>query len=197
MNDLLSAVVTLFLIMDPLGNVPIFLSVLKNVPSERRRKIVVREVLIAYLVLLIFLLVGDHALSLLHIDQETISIAGGIVLFLIALRMIFPQSGGFGGDTLEGEPLVVPLAVPLIAGPSAMAALLLLQRAEPGRSIELWGAMTIAWGLTAAILIAAPFFYRVLGERGLAAMERLMGMVLVMISVQMLLNGINAFMAHS
>jgi multiple antibiotic resistance protein len=196
MNDLLSAVVTLFLIMDPLGNVPIFLSVLRNVPSERRRKIVVREVLIAYLVLLIFLLVGDHALSLLHIDQETISIAGGIVLFLIALRMIFPQSGGFGGDALEGEPLVVPLAIPLIAGPSAMAALLLLQRADPGSSLKLWGAMTIAWGLTAAILIAAPFFYRMLGERGLAAMERLMGMVLVMISVQMLLNGINAFMAH-
>jgi multiple antibiotic resistance protein len=196
MNDLLSAVVTLFLIMDPLGNVPIFLSVLKNVPSERRRKIVVREVLIAYVVLLIFLLLGDHALSLLHIDQETISIAGGIVLFLIALRMIFPQSGGFGADSLEGEPLVVPLAIPLIAGPSAMAALLLLQRADPGSSLKLWGAMTIAWGLTAAILIAAPFFYRILGERGLAAMERLMGMVLVMISVQMLLNGINAFMAH-
>jgi multiple antibiotic resistance protein len=196
MNDLLSAVVTLFLIMDPLGNVPIFLSVLKNVPSERRRKIVVREVLIAYVVLLIFLLLGDHALSLLHIDQETISIAGGIVLFLIALRMIFPQSGGFGADSLEGEPFVVPLAIPLIAGPSAMAALLLLQRADPGSSLKLWGAMTIAWGLTAAILIAAPFFYRILGERGLAAMERLMGMVLVMISVQMLLNGINAFMAH-
>ncbi len=189
MNDLLSAVVTLFLIMDPLGNVPIFLSVLKRVPQERRRAIVIREVLIAYVVLLVFLLLGDHALRLLHIEQETISIAGGIVLFLIALRMIFPQTGSYS-DAPEGEPLVVPLAVPLIAGPSAMAALLLLQRAAPSGSMDLWIAMTIAWALTAAILIAAPFFYRILGERGLTAMERLMGMVLVMISVQMLLDGI-------
>lgn len=189
MNDLISAVVTLFLIMDPLGNVPVFLSVLKSVPPERRRAIVIREVLIAYLVLLVFLLLGDHALRLLHIEQETISIAGGIVLFLIALRMIFPDTGSYS-DAPEGEPLVVPLAVPLIAGPSAMAALLLLQRAAPSGSMDLWLAMTIAWALTAAILIAAPFFFRILGERGLTAMERLMGMVLVMISVQMLLDGI-------
>lgn len=196
MNDLLSAVVTLFLIMDPLGNVPIFLSVLKRVPQERRRAIVIREVLIAYVVLLVFLLLGDHALRLLHIEQETISIAGGIVLFLIAVRMIFPSHGSYS-DAPEGEPLVVPLAIPLIAGPSAMAALLLLQRADPGGTLNLWLALTIAWGLTAAILIAAPFFYRILGERGLTAMERLMGMVLVMISVQMLLNGIRAFMQHA
>ena len=194
MNDLTSVVITLFLIMDPLGNVPIFLSVLKRCPKERRRAIVVREVLIAYVVLLVFMLLGDHALRLLQIDQETISIAGGIVLFLIALRMIFPQEGGY--DAPEGEPLVVPLAIPLIAGPSAMAALLLLQRADPGGTVQLWGALTIAWGLTAAILIAAPFFYRILGERGLSAMERLMGMVLVMISVQMLLDGLRVFMAH-
>ena len=193
MNDLFSAVVTLFLIMDPLGNVPVFLAVLKNVPAERRRRIVVREVLIAYAVLLVFLLIGDHALHVLHIEQETISIAGGIVLFLIALRMIFPQAGSFG-ETTEGEPLVVPLAIPLIAGPSAMAALLLLQRADPGGTANLWLAMTIAWGLTAAILVAAPFFYRILGERGLTAMERLMGMVLVMISVQMLLDGLGIFL---
>lgn len=193
MNDLLSAVVTLFLIMDPLGNVPIFLSVLKKVPQQRRLKIVIREVLIAYGVLLIFMLVGDHALRMLHIEQETISIAGGIVLFLIALRMIFPSHGSYS-DAPEGEPLVVPLAIPLIAGPSAMAALLLLQRANTGGSIDLWLAMTIAWALTAGILIAAPFFYRILGERGLTAMERLMGMVLVMISVQMLLNGVSAFL---
>lgn len=115
------------------------------------------------------------------------------MLFLIALRMIFPQHGSYS-DAPEGEPLVVPLAVPLIAGPSAMAALLLLERASPGGVFDLWVAMTVAWALTAAILIAAPFFYRILGERGLTAMERLMGMVLVMISVQMLLNGARAFL---
>lgn len=191
--DILSAVITLWLIMDPLGNVPVFLAVLKRVPPERRRKILVRECLIAYAVLMFFLVVGERALSILQIEQETISIAGGIVLFLIALRMIFPQHGSYS-DAPEGEPLVVPLAVPLIAGPSAMAALLLLERASPGGVFDLWVAMTVAWALTAAILIAAPFFYRILGERGLTAMERLMGMVLVMISVQMLLNGARAFL---
>ena len=195
MNDLASAVITLFLIMDPLGNVPIFLSVLKSVPPERRRKVLVREVLIAYFVLLLFLLLGDAVLRVLQLDQETISIAGGIVLFIIALRMIFPQTRAHG-ELPEGEPLVVPLAIPLIAGPSALAALLLLQRADPGGTIALWLAMSLAWALTAAILVAAPFFYRILGERGLMAMERLMGMVLVMISVQMLLNGISEFLGR-
>jgi multiple antibiotic resistance protein len=192
--DIFSAVVTLFLIMDPLGNVPVFLAVLKQVPPERRRKILIREVLIAYAVLLFFLLVGERALRLLQIEQETISIAGGIVLFLIALRMVFPQAGA-NGDAIEGEPLVVPLAIPLIAGPSTLATLLLL-RADAGSTFELWLATTIAWSATAAILIAAPFFYRALGERGLIAMERLMGMVLVMISVQMFLNGVATFLAR-
>ena len=190
MTDLTFVVVTLFLIMDPLGNVPIFLSVLKDVSPERRRQILIREVLIAYVVLLAFLFLGRYILQILHLDQETISIAGGIVLFLIALRMIFPSHGGFAADTPEGEPFIVPLAIPLIAGPSTLAMLMLMQRSEPGATWELWIALTIAWGLTAVILLAAPFFYRVLHQRGLIAMERLMGMVLVMISVQMLLNGI-------
>ncbi|MET0533650.1 MAG: YhgN family NAAT transporter [Steroidobacter sp.] len=192
--DFLSAVVTLFLIMDPLGNVPIFLSVLKQVAPERRRKVLVREVSIAYAVLLFFLLVGDRVLALLQIQQETISIAGGIVLFLIAVRMVFPQTGALS-ESSEGEPLVVPLAIPLIAGPSTLATLLLL-RADTDSMFQLWLATTIAWVATAAILIAAPFFYRALGERGLVAMERLMGMVLVMISVQMFLNGVATFMAR-
>lgn len=192
--DILSAVITLFLIMDPLGNVPVFLAVLRKVAPERRRKILIREVLIAYAVLMFFLLVGERALELLQIQQETISIAGGIVLFLIALRMVFPEKGAHGEDT-AGEPLVVPLAIPLIAGPSTLATLLLL-RADTGSTFELWLATTVAWSATAAILIAAPFFYRALGERGLIAMERLMGMVLVMISVQMFLNGVATFMAR-
>lgn len=193
MNDLTAAVVTLFLIMDPLGNIPIFLSVLKDVSPARRRIILLREVLIAYGVLLAFLFLGRYVLQILHLDQETISIAGGIVLFLIALRMIFPAPGGLHGDSLEGEPFVVPLAIPLIAGPSTLAALLLLQRSEPGATWDLLLAVTVAWALTAVILLAAPFFYRVLHQRGLIAMERLMGMLLVMISVQMLMNGLSAF----
>ncbi|AMN47645.1 membrane protein [Steroidobacter denitrificans] len=194
MSDLTSVIVTLFMIMDPLGNVPVFLSILKGVTPQRRRAILWREVLIAYVVLLIFLFLGKYVLQILQLDQETISIAGGIVLFLIALRMIFPAPGSLYQDTPDGEPFVVPLAIPLIAGPSTLAALMLLQRSDPGASLQLLLAVTIAWALTAIILVAAPFLYRVMGRRALIAMERLMGMVLVMISVQMTMNGISTFL---
>ncbi|HEU4486921.1 MAG TPA: YhgN family NAAT transporter [Povalibacter sp.] len=194
MIDLTSAIVTLFLIMDPLGNVPVFLAILKDVPAQRRRRILLREVVIAYIVLLAFLFLGRYVLQVLHLEQETISIAGGIVLFLIALRMIFPAAGGLHADTPEGEPFIVPLAIPLIAGPSTLAALLLLQRIQPGATAQLFIALTIAWALTAVILLAAPYLYRILGQRGLIALERLMGMLLVMISVQMLMDGVSHFL---
>lgn len=194
--DILSAVITLFLIMDPLGNIPLFLSALKNVSPGRRRRVLVREIVFAYVVLLACLFVGSLALELLGLEQESISVAGGIVLFLIALRMIFPGDGGAAGETPEGEPFLVPLAVPLIAGPSTLAALLLLQRSSPGQMGSLFVALTIAWALSGAILLASPFFYRLLRERGLMAMERLMGMLLVMVAVQMFLNGVKTFLAR-
>lgn len=194
--DVFSAVVTLFLIMDPLGNIPLFLSVLKAVPPERRRVVLVREIVFAYIVLLVFLFLGSYLLRVLQLQQETISIAGGIVLFLIALRMIFPAEGGMLGEPLEGEPFVVPLAIPLFAGPSTLAALLLLQRSAPSATSSLLAALTIAWALSGAILLASTFFYRVLRQRGLVAMERLMGMLLVMVAVQMLMNGLKAFLGR-
>lgn len=188
-----SAILTLFLVMDPLGNIPPFLSVLKGVPAERRRQVLVREILIAYVVLLVFLFLGKRVLALLGLQQETISIAGGIVLFLIALRMVFPSEGSLFGGTLEGEPFIVPLAIPLVAGPSALAVLLLLEQSEAvtGRLLL---AVTIAWALTAAILLSSTLLYRLLKERGLIAMERLMGMLLVMLAVQMFMNGVSDFL---
>lgn len=192
--DLLSVIVTLFLIMDPLGNIPVFLSVLKEVPLERRRLVLIREILFAYIVLLIFLFFGKYLLQILHLQQEAISISGGIVLFLIALRMIFPPEGGMLGETPEGEPFLVPLAIPLIAGPSTLAALLLLQQSGPGSELRLLIGVTIAWALSGIILLASPSFFRILRQRGLIAMERLMGMLLVMIAVQMLMNGLSAVM---
>lgn len=189
-----SAVVTLFLIMDPLGNIPVFLSVLKDVAPERRTKILVRELFLAYVVLLTFLFLGQYVLQLLSLRQETISVAGGIVLFLIALKMIFPPEGGIMGDTPEGEPFLVPLAIPLTAGPSTLAALLLLQQSETGNVWRLWLAVTIAWALTAIILLSSTFFYRLLKQKGLIAMERLMGMLLVMLSVQMFLDGVSKYL---
>ena len=153
-----------------------------------------REVGFAYLVLLVFLFVGRFILQFLHLEPETISIAGGIVLFLIAIRMIFPGEGGVFREQLEGEPFIVPLAVPLLVGPSTLAALMLLQESANANRVSLLIAVTIAWALSGAILLGSTFFYRVLRQRGLVAMERLMGMILVMVSVQMLLNGLALFM---
>ena len=190
--ELLTPIVTLFLVMDPLGNVPLFLSVLRSVDPARRRAILMREVAIAYVVLVTFLLVGRYLMRFLGLEQSAIGIAGGIVLFLIALRMIFPSDSTMRHPSVEGEPMIVPLAIPLIAGPSALATLLLLQSStSPGM---LFVALTVAWAITAAILLSSTFLYRILRERGLIAVERLMGMLLVMVSVQMLLDGLKVIL---
>ena len=188
----MSAVVTLFLVMDPLGNVALFLSVLKSVTPERRRIVLRREMAVAYVILVVFLLVGDSLLQFLGLEPEAVAIAGGIVLFLIALRMVFPSQGPLSEGTLEGEPFVVPLAIPLLVGPSTLATLLLLQSTASLSAASLTVAVTIAWAISAAILLSSTFLYRVLGERGLIAMERLMGMLLVMVAVQMLVNGVKS-----
>src|SRR5690348_12060478 len=193
--DFVSAVVTLFLIMDPLGNIPPFLSILSAVKPERRRRVLIREIFVAYLVLVASLFLGSVVLHLLRLDEATISVAGGIVLFLIALRMIFPSERP-SEDTVDGEPFIVPLAVPLLAGPSALAFLLLLQRSAAGRTASLLLAMTIAWASSGVILLSATFLHRLLRERGLIAMERLMGMLLVMIAVQMFMDGVKSFFAR-
>lgn len=183
--------ITLLLIMDPLGNIPPFLSVLKHVQPERRRMVLVREILLAYVVLLVFLFLGKYILRLLSLQEETISIAGGIVLFLIALRMVFPSDRATT-DLLGEEPFLVPLAIPLIAGPSTLASLLLLQ-SSPSSTLRLWAALTLAWAVTAIILLSSTMLYRLLKERGLIAVERLMGMLLVMLAVQMFINGLAKF----
>lgn len=193
--DVLPAVITLFLVMDPLGNVPVFLSVLKTVAPARRRKVLLREIGIAYIVVILFLLIGNAFLRFLGLRQEAVSVAGGIVLFLIAIRMIFPGDGGWTEQTPHGEPFVVPLAIPLVAGPSTLATVLLLQQTVPDASMVMMAlVVTIAWAASGVILLSSTLLYRLLGERGLIAMERLMGMLLVMVAVQMLMDGIATFM---
>jgi multiple antibiotic resistance protein len=187
-----SAFVLLFLVMDPAGNIPMFLSALKPVAPERRRFVVVRELLIALAVLLAFFSAGPRLLQLLGISEPALTIAGGIVLFLIALRMIFP-SHKTSGEDLDGEPFVVPLAIPFVAGPSAMATVMLLVSDDPGRWPMWLGALVLAWAATAAILLLANRLSGFLGERGLVAVERLMGMVLTALAVEMFMRGVSAF----
>ncbi|MEO6264117.1 MAG: MarC family protein [Luteimonas sp.] len=180
-----SAALLLFLILDPLGNIPVFLSLLRTLPPQRQRLVLARELLIALGVLMLFLWGGRYALELMHLRQESVSIAGGIVLFLIGLRMIFPPPEGLMGELPDGEPFIVPMAIPLVAGPSGMAAVMLMGSQEPDR-MGAWSlALMIAWAVTAAILFSATYLYKWLGLRVLTAIERLMGMVIVAISVQM------------
>jgi multiple antibiotic resistance protein len=193
--DILSAGLTLLLIMDPLGNIPLFLSVLKTVEDEsRRRKILIRELFFALLVLLLFLFAGEYLLKWLNLRQEAVSIAGGIVLFLISLRMIFPSEKGIMGEMPEGEPFFVPLAVPLLAGPSTLAMLILLARSQPERIFEWLAAVLGAWTVTSLVMLSSTKLNKLFGKRGLIAVERLMGMVLVAISVQMLMDGISTYL---
>lgn len=192
-----SAAILLFLILDPLGNVPVFLGLLKPLPPARRRRVLVRELLIALTVLMVFLWAGQWVLQAMHLRQESVSIAGGIVLFLIGIRMIFPTGEGLFGDTPEGEPFIVPMAIPLVAGPSGMAAVMLLGSQAPDRMGEWTLALLIAWLGTAVILYSATYLYRLLGRGVLIAVERLMGMLLVALSVQMLLDGVGAYLRGS
>ncbi len=189
----LSAGILLFLIMDPLGNIPLFLSLLRNVAPQRRRLVLIRELLIALAVLFVFLFSGKYLLSALQLKAESVSIAGGIVLFLIGIRMIFPPKDGiFGGDA-ESEPFIVPMAIPAVAGPSTMAAVMLLANSNPGRTVDWSIALFLAWLATSIILISSTYLYRWLGHSVLVAVERLMGMLLVALSVQMFLDGVVAY----
>jgi len=195
--DLFSASILLILVLDPFGNLPIVVSALARVPPERRVRVILRECLFAYLLLLVFMAGGRTFLTLLQLSEVSLTIAGGIILFLIALRMVFPTGEGVFGDTGSGhEPFLVPLAVPAIAGPSALATVMLMASRDP---VHLWTwvlALTIGMAVTTAVLVAAPRLQAILGERAVVAFERLMGLVLTAVAVQMLLNGVQAFVAQ-
>ena len=185
-----SAIFLIFIIMDPIGNVPVFLSILKNIPVERRRRIIIRELLIALIVLLFFMFIGRYILQSLQIEESSLGIAGGIMLFLIAIKMIFPGASAMLAHDEKVEPLVVPLAVPLLAGPSAIAAVILLMAQEPTRWPEWMLALVVAWLISGFILLSSESLSRKLGERALLAIERLMGILLILVSVDLILDGI-------
>lgn len=189
-----SAAILLFLVMDPLGNIPFFLSALKNVPAQRQTRIIVRELLIALLALVLFLFLGRYALDAMNLSASSLGVAGGVVLMLIALRMIFPTREHVHDEDLSSEPLVVPLAIPAVAGPSSLALVLLMNAQDPARWPEWLLAVGAAWLATSVILLFGARLSRVMGRRGLMAMERLMGLILVTIAVQMMLTGVADFL---
>jgi MarC family membrane protein len=189
-----SAVVILLLVMDPVGNIPLFITLLKDLEPRRRLIVVARECAIAFGILLIFTLWGQRILDVLGLSGASLTIAGGVILFLIALRMVFrhPQ-GVFGDEAGGGEPFIVPLAIPAIAGPTTIATIVLMVSRAPERMGEWLVALTIATAVTLLLLLFAERIGRLLGSHALAALERLMGLVLTAIAVQMLLAGIESF----
>ena len=187
---------SLFLLMDPIGNIPIFLSVLKSVDPKRQKIIILRELLIALFVIIAFTFLGTPLLNLIGVQQHTVMIAGGIILFIIALKMVFPPPKDAEMKLRQDkEPLIVPLAIPLVAGPAVLAAVILYSREQMSILITIFSIL-IAWVASTLILLISPFFERHLGPRGILACERLMGLLIVLIAVQMFLEGIGDYVAH-
>ncbi|HZK04991.1 MAG TPA: MarC family protein [Actinomycetaceae bacterium] len=193
--SLLSAALVFFLIMDPFGNVPLFLAALRTTPKERRQWVILRECLIAFGIMVAFLFGGAPLVDLLHIDASALEAAGGVILLLIAIRMVFPTPERNLKEATLGEPFIVPLAVPYIAGPSLLAMVVVLVSQDSEAWPVYLGALAIAWAVTTLILFMSGFLLRVVGERTLVAVERLMGMLLVILAIQMMLNGTKEFFA--
>src|SRR3989344_5861362 len=187
LTKLYTATFTLVVVMDPLGNIPVFLSLLKDYPPSRQRVIMLRESVIAFFVLLFFLFFGSYLLRVLQISIPAISVAGGIILFLIAIKMIFPQKEN--NPTTKMEPLLVPIAIPLTPGPSAIATVMLFASREPQLMTPWVWTVVIASLLFMIVMLSSQLLMKVLGSRGLIALERLMGMLLTTIAVEMFLSG--------
>ncbi|EHR69489.1 membrane protein, MarC family [Burkholderiales bacterium JOSHI_001] len=188
-----SALVLLLLVLDPFGSLPIFISVLDGVPPPRRRRVALRETAIAFVVLLAFMLAGQHFLTLMRLSPRSLEVAGGVILLIIAMRMIFAGGSDVYAHDAEREPFIFPLAVPLLAGPSAMATVLLLASRQPERLWHWVGALTLALGVCGAVLLSAFRLRRLLGQSVVSAIEKLMGLVLTAIAVEMMLAGLKRY----
>lgn len=193
-SEFVSAVVLLALVTDPFGNVPLVNAMLAGLAPARRRFVILRECAIAFALLMAFMLGGHKFLEVMRLSETSLSIAGGVILFMIAIRMVFPgREGNVLGDAPAGEPLIVPLAIPFIAGPSALATVMLLATREPGK-LAMWAlAITVTMLFVTVVLVLGERLQRLLGDRVMQAIERLMGLILTAMAVEMLLGGIRAF----
>ena len=187
---MLSNAVLLFFVIDSFGLIPVYITLMSRVPAERRRHVLIRELLIALLALVVFLFAGRYLLAALHISESSLTIAGALILFLIALPMVFPSIKISMGTDSTAEPFIVPLATPLFAGPSALTLVMLLGTSGTGSWPEWLGTVFIAWFASACVLSLGNVIALKIGTQGLIALERLMGMFLVAMSVEMLLSGI-------
>ena len=192
-HTFVSALILLLLVLDPLGSLPIFIPIMNTVAPERRRWVAVREVGIAFSVLFLFMFFGDAFLRVMRLSERSLEVAGGVILLMVAIRMIFSQPGGVYGTPEGKEPLIFPLAVPLLAGPSAMATVLLLASRQPDRLMTWVGALTCAMAVSGTVLLLCNRIRRLLGDSVVSAVEKLMGLVLTAIAVEMILAGLKRY----
>ena len=179
--------------MDSIGNIPLFISLLKDLNPKRQRQIILRELLIALLIMIGFSLIGNAILSSLKISEYSLLMSGGIILFIISIKMIFPlPHDNHIEHGREKEPFIVPLAIPLVAGPAVLAAIMLYAKQEEGFFVTI-AAIVLAWALSTVILLSSSILKRWMGLKGIIACERLMGLLLVMLSIQMFLSGVTAY----
>lgn len=193
--SIISTAILLFFILDPFGNVPLVLSILKDIDKKQHRSIIIRETFIGLLILLVFLFFGDEFLSVFHLETHSITIAGAIIFFIIAVKMIFPDPDAELFSGVKGEePLVVPIAMPMIAGPAAIATLIVIAKTNENETFPLFLSLLLAWFFSSLILVLAPQLYKILKDKGLKALEKLMGMLLLIMSVQMFIDGIRSLL---
>ena len=192
-HTFVSAFVLLLLVLDPFGSLPIFIAVLRGVPPERRTKVALRESLVAFCVLLAFMFTGQGFLEIMHLSERSLEVAGGVILLIIAMRMIFASGGEIYATDGDREPMIFPLAVPLLAGPSAMATVLLLASRQPERILHWVGALTLAMGVSCVVMLSADRIRKLLGTPVVSATEKLMGLVLTAIAVEMILAGLKRY----
>lgn len=192
-HSFFSAFILLLLVLDPLGSLPVFIPIMRGVAPERRRLVALREVGIAFAVLVTFMLLGNGFLNVMHLSERSLEVAGGVILLMVAIRMIFSHEGGIYGAPGGGEPMIFPLAVPLLAGPSAMATVLLLASRQPDQVVEWIAALACAMAVSGALLLACERIRRLIGDSVVSALEKLMGLVLTAIAVEMILAGLKRY----
>lgn len=201
MKEFLSSTFLLFLVLDPIALAVMLPSLLRVVPPERRTRVIVREMIFGLILLLLFLFAGNQILDFFGLETSTLSISGGIVLFLIALGMIFPgiaaMTSATEGDENhpQAEPFIVPIAIPLFAGPSALAIVMLngSKFIDTPNFFVFLASLFVAWAASLVLVLISPRLVKRLGRRGSAALERFVGVMLILISVQMILGGFSAY----
>jgi len=178
--------------MDPIGNIQSFISQLSRYDQRQRMWVLLREMLFALGLMLLFNFAGELFFNVLDISEITVRLSSGVILFLVAFEILFPTMNNFRQNLPKEEPYFIPLAVPLIAGPSLLATIMLYAHIEES-FVVMVVAILIAWVFALLVLMFAHPIHRLIGNNGLMACERLIGMILILLAIQRFMEGVLMF----